>query len=151
MSPFSPNVEPEYRGEILMDQMLLPNRRVFFTVILVLFSMSIMSCGLLVNRKAEAATTFNRYLGKHKDEFIKKNGPPTSCVNLASGEETCEWTRGGMSGGGSYSANTGYGGSSVSTWEHRIIYTYDRDHMAREWSYRGALGAFSNADYPDQR
>jgi hypothetical protein len=134
-----------------MGRTILTTQCLFLMVALVLSSLLIASCGLFVNRKAEAATTLNRYLGKHKDEFIKKNGPPTGCTTLATGEETCEWIRSGMSGGGSYSANTGHADSSVSTWEHRVIYTYDRDRIAREWSYRGNLGAFSNTDYPDIR
>jgi hypothetical protein len=87
---------------------------------------------------------WNQWLGKTKDERIKDMGPPDKCAVLDSGEEVCEWRRGGVSGGGSYNPYTGVGDSSVSSWEHRIIFTYDKDRIARAWSYRGSLGQRSS-------
>ena len=84
---------------------------------------------------------WDQWLGKSKDERIKKEGPPDKCASLTDGGEVCEWRSGGVSGGGSYSAHTGYGSSSVSSWEHRILFTYDCDHIARAWSYHGTLGS----------
>lgn len=84
---------------------------------------------------------WNQWLGKSKDERIKKAGPPDKCASLTDGGEVCEWRSGGVSGGGSYSAHTGYGSSSVSSWEHRRLFTYDRDHIARAWSYQGTFGS----------
>lgn len=84
---------------------------------------------------------WNQWLGKFKDERIKKAGPPDKCASLTDGGEVCEWRSGGVSGGGSYSAHTGYGSSSVSSWEHRRLFTYDRDHIARAWSYHGTFGS----------
>jgi len=40
----------------------------------------------------------------------------------------------------------GYGSSSVSSSEHHRIFTYDRDHIARAWSYRGSWGQRSSRD-----
>ncbi len=88
----------------------------------------------------EMAPLWDQWLGKTKDERIKSEGPPDKCEVLVTGEEVCEWRSGGISGQGSYSAHSGYGQSSSSSWEHRRIFTYDKNHIARAWSYRGSLG-----------
>jgi hypothetical protein len=87
---------------------------------------------------------WNQWLGKTKDERIKIAGPPDKCATLSDGGEVCEWSSGGVSGGGSYSAHTGYGSSSVSSWQHRRIFTYDPNHIAIAWSYQGNLGQRSS-------
>lgn len=89
---------------------------------------------------------WNQWLGKTKDERIKKIGPPDKCATLSDGGEVCEWSSGGVSGGGSYSAHAGYGASSVSSWQHRRIFTYDTNHIAIAWSYQGSLGQRSSQD-----
>lgn len=91
-----------------------------------------------------AELQWNQWLGKTKDERIKAVGPPDRCETLTTGEEVCEWRSGGVSGGGSYS--DGQGSSSVSSWEHRRIFTYDRDHITRSWSYSGSLGQRHSKD-----
>ena|SRR2546427_3166326 len=99
------------------------------------------SCGAYYKEQLDAMEPqWNQWIGKTKDERIKAMGPPDKCETLTTGEEVCEWRSSGVSGGGSYSAQTGYGSSSVSSWEHRRIFTYDRDHIARSWSYRGSWG-----------
>ena len=105
-----------------------------------------LSCEAYYQEKLdEAEVGWNQWLGKSKDEIMKKAGPPNLCSPLTDGGEVCEWRSGGISGGGSssYNAYTGFGGgsSSVSSWEHRRIFTYDRDHIARAWSYQGTLGS----------
>lgn len=92
----------------------------------------------------EMESKWNQWLGKTKDERMKADGPPSKCLLLSDGGEVCEWVSGGVSGGGSYNPYTGFGDSSVSSWEHRRIFTYDRDHIARAWSYRGSLGQRSS-------
>jgi len=87
---------------------------------------------------------WNYWLGKTKDERVMKQGPPDKCAALTDGGEVCEWRAGGVSGGGSYSAHTGYGASSVSSWEHRRIFVYDRDHVTQAWTYRGVWGERSS-------
>ena len=99
--------------------------------------------------REESAARFNKWLGKHKDERIKAIGPPVKCAVLSSGEESCEWSKSGISGSGS--ASGGQGSSSFSSWEHRVIFTYDREGIARQWSYNGNLGSFTSADYPVSR
>ncbi len=99
--------------------------------------------------REEQAARFNSWLGKHKDELIKKVGPPEKCAVLSSGEESCEWSKRGISGGGS--ASGGQGSSSFSSWEHRVVFTFDKDGIARQWSYNGKFGSFTSADYPVSR
>lgn len=87
---------------------------------------------------------WSQWLNKTKDERIKIAGPPDKCASLSDGGEVCEWSSGGVSGGGSYSAHTGYGSSSFSSWQHRRIFTYDSNHIAIAWSYQGILGQRSS-------
>ena len=49
--------------------------------------------------RKEMAARFNQWLGKHKDERIRTKGPPDKCATLSSGEEACEWSQRGVSGG----------------------------------------------------
>ncbi len=116
--------------------------------ILTLLLLMMLASGCSLTREAynqekldEWEVRWNQWLGKSKDERIKNIGPPDLCSSLTDGGEVCEWRSGGVSGDGSYSAHTGYGASSVSSWEHRRIFVYDRDHIARAWSYQGTLGA----------
>src|SRR5437867_642935 len=99
--------------------------------------------------REEQAESLNKWLGKHKDERIRTKGPPDRCTALSTGEESCEWTKRGISGGGS--ASGGQGSSSFSSWEHRAVYTFDREGIARQWSYNGYWGSFTSADYPVSR
>jgi hypothetical protein len=117
-------------------------------ILFLLFSVSIAACshslcesGLYCSAQEQldrAEPQWNQWLGKTKDERIKALGPPDKCETLTTGEEVCEWRSGGVTGGGSYSNE--HGSSSVSSWEHRRIFTYDRDHIARSLSYSGSLG-----------
>ncbi len=86
---------------------------------------------------------WNQWLGKSKDERIKKEGPPDICSPLTDGGEVCEWRESGVSwgGGGYYSGNFGQSSVKGSSWMHRRIFTYDRDHIARAWSYQGKYGS----------
>jgi hypothetical protein len=71
-------------------------------------------------------------------------GPPDRCSPLTDGGEVCEWREGGVTGGGS-------GGSySVSSYLHKVIYVYDREHIARSWSYRGNYGARESKSIPEE-
>jgi hypothetical protein len=97
-------------------------------------------CGPYYDEKLdEARSEWDYWLGKSKDDRIKSVGPPTTCALLTTGEEVCEWRDGGMSGGGSY--NPAFGGSSsVSSYVHSRIFTYDTNGIAVAWSYRGTWG-----------
>jgi hypothetical protein len=97
-------------------------------------------CGPYYQEKLdESRTRWDYWLGKSKDDRIKSVGPPTACSMLTTGEEVCEWAEGGVSGGGSYNPTFG-GSSSVSSYAHRRIFTYDQNHIAVAWSYRGTWG-----------
>jgi hypothetical protein len=85
-------------------------------------------CGALY--REEQAARLNKWLGKHKDERVKTIGLPDRCAVLSSGEETCEWIKRGI------------------TWEHRMVFTFDKDGIAQQWSYNGHNGSFTSADYP---
>ena len=98
------------------------------------------NCGPLLD---EAQVGWDGWLGKSKDDRIKSIGLPASCTTLTSGEEMCEWRDGGVSGGGSYNPNFG-GSSSVSSYEHKRIFIYDKNHIAVGWSYQGSWGTRSS-------
>jgi hypothetical protein len=87
----------------------------------------------------EARLDWDFWIGKSKDDRIRSLGPPTTCAMLTTGEEVCEWRDGGVSGGGSYDPTFG-GSSSVSSYVHRRIFTYDQNHIAVAWSYHGTWG-----------
>lgn len=96
-------------------------------------------CGPWYNEQLEkSAIGWNSWLGKLKDQRIREFGLPDSCVKLETGEEVCEWRVSGFRGSGSYSG--GSGSSHVASYEHRVTFTYDRDHIARIWNYRGDWG-----------
>lgn len=98
-------------------------------------------------RLDELALKWNAAIGtRSKDDQIKKAGPPERCATLKDGNEACLWRFGGVSGGGSYSNISGQGSSSVSSWEHRLTWTYDKDGIAREWSYGGSWGQRTSKD-----
>jgi hypothetical protein len=94
--------------------------------------LGLFGCGAMHLDQAEVE--WNSQIGHTKDELIKENGPPESCATLKSGEEVCAWVRRGerMYVGG----NSGSG----STWEHRIIYTFNTKGMVTGWSYKGSWG-----------
>ena len=79
--------------------------------------------------KRRMAETLDYFLRKSKDERIRVIGAPDKCTGLNTGEEICAWT------------------AKASSSEQHITYTYDKDGIARSWSYRGALGQFTNANY----
>jgi len=97
------------------------------------------SCsGYYEEKLDEVEPKWNSWIGKTKDEYIKREGPPDRCTTLDSGEEVCQWRKGGISGGGNYSG--GRGQSQVSSWQHSLNWTYDCHHIARHWAYNGNLG-----------
>jgi hypothetical protein len=95
---------------------------------------------------------FDKWIGKHRDQRIKVAGPPGRCFILESKEEVCEWVKSGVSGEGhsAYDGNIGYGGgySEVSSWEHRVLFIYDTDHIATSWRYSGDWGQFESGRKP---
>ena len=80
--------------------------------------------------KARMGESLNYFLGKSKDERIRVIGKPDACSQYNTGEEACEWTP-----------------KASSSGQQRVVYTYNRDGLARAWSYSGPLGQFTNADY----
>jgi hypothetical protein len=91
--------------------------------------------------KADIAEQLNKWLGKSKDERVKRYGPPMKCVYLNSKEEVCEWFYGGVEGSGSGNS------SSISSWERHIVYTFDEKGMAQTWNLTGSLGEMSSSQY----
>ena len=79
--------------------------------------------------KRRMAETLNYFLGKPKDERIRVIGAPDKCIVLNPGGEICEWK------------------PKASSSEQHITYTYDRDSIAKSWSYQGVYGQFTNANY----
>lgn len=87
----------------------------------------------------------NPWLGKSKDERVKMVGAPTQCIRLNTGEEICDWVR-----RGPYDSNIDcppdgiYGGhrceQTASPEKHHLIFRYDRQGIAHEWSYQGSRG-----------
>jgi hypothetical protein len=129
------------------------SRIVFFVLLVVAISLS--GCGLRQLKEARAAaeidSKLNPWLGKTKDERIRRLGPPTQCAPLSNGDEACSWVQGGVqttaidcppdyTNGGHRCS--GGGGSS---WEHRAIFVY-RSGIAQEWNYWGSLGERSSKD-----
>src|SRR5437867_4108285 len=94
-------------------------------------------CATYSDRRQEQADRLNNWLGTTKDARVIKIGAPDRCTPLKSGGEACEWIRSGMTGGGSYLEGTG--SSHVTTWEHRVVFTYDHEGIAKYWSYRGSF------------
>jgi len=70
------------------------------------------------------------FLGKSKDERIRIIGPPNACTRLTTGGEICEWSP-----------------KASSALEQHVAYSFDRDGIARGWSYRGPLGQFTHDNY----
>lgn len=97
-------------------------------------------------RLDELVPRLDSRLGQSKDAHIKRKGLPSGCTTLTTGEEVCEWRRGGATSPtmncspnivtGGQNCNTSGGGS----WEHRVMYTFDREGIAREWVYSGSWG-----------
>jgi hypothetical protein len=87
-------------------------------------------------QKTRMAGTLNYWLGRSKDERTRIIGPPQECVSFNKTEELCEWriARG--------------GGSASAPETHSFTYTYNQDHLARAWTYRGDYGQFTSAEYP---
>jgi hypothetical protein len=118
-------------------------------LLILLVSVCLVSCGLYRNK---IDSGLNPYLGKHKDEYVKAIGPPAQCSKLLTGGEACEWVRHGSEQQGvNCVRNYGTGGTDCSgrggsTWEHRVVFAYDRNGIAEEWSYRGSWGSRSSKD-----
>jgi len=97
---------------------------------------------------------FNPWLGKTKDVRINVIGPPDTCTVLSTGGEVCEWVSNGVA---STSLNCPADlihrepdcrGEVGESWEHLVLYTYDRDGVAIEWNYRGSSGQRSSGGSP---
>lgn len=71
----------------------------------------------------ESAIEWNKAIGTHKDELIKVNGSFDICSPLTDGGEVCEWR------------------VVQGSRNHRLIYTFDRNHTAQSWSYTGKYGS----------
>ena len=99
------------------------------------------------------ASAFNSWLGVSKDERIKRIGVPTACMVLSTGEEACDWVNQRLF-GKSFSYSDKFGGvgaGSLNSEEHRVTFTYDREHIARFWSYNGNLGSFTSQTPPSPK
>ena len=81
---------------------------------------------------------WNSWLGKYKDERIRKVGPPNRCAKLSNGEEVCEWIDSGVTGGGTE------GNYSVRSWSHKRLFVYDANGVAQAWEYNGSCGQHSS-------
>jgi hypothetical protein len=93
---------------------------------------------------------FNPWLGKTKDVRVNVIGPPDTCTVLNTGAEVCEWVSNGVA---SASLNCPVDlihkepdcrGGVGESWEHHVLYTYDRDGIATAWNYRGSSGQRSS-------
>lgn len=84
--------------------------------------------GIAEKRLNEMTPSWNLWLGKAKDERIRKMGPPEQCAILQTGEEVCTWAL--------FSPN----------YQQKLSYTYDRQGIAREWNYVGDWGRRSSRD-----
>ena len=103
-------------------------------------------------RLDEIVPVLDSNLGRSKDDQIKRRGLPSGCTTLTSGEEACEWRIGGTTAHttscfpnmvtGGQNCGTSGGGS----WEHRFMFTYDREGIAQEWVYSGSWGRRSSRD-----
>lgn len=89
---------------------------------------------------------FDLWLGKTKDVRINVIGPPDTCTVLNTGGEVCEWvSTGAASASLSCPADLIHRepdcpGGVGESWEHHVLYTYDRDGIATTWNYRGSSG-----------
>lgn len=88
----------------------------------------------LRDKKTEQGRSFlvdslKYWQGKPKSERVRVFGAPDACKPMATGGEVCEWTK------------------SRSLTPQAIVYAYDREGMARSWSYKGMYGQFTSADY----
>ncbi len=116
--------------------------------------MAIPGCALLQSRLANPMTeidnSLNRWLGKSKDERIRRAGPPAQCAKLSNGDEACSWVRGGVQNAAvDCPPDVVYGGHRCrggggSSWEHHVILVYDQNGIAQEWNYWGSLGERSS-------
>ena len=103
-------------------------------------------------RLDELVPRMDKWLGQTKDALIKQRGLPSGCTTLMSGEEVCEWVRGGTTAPSTSCHPNAVTGrqdcytSRGSNWEHRFLYTFDRDGIAREWLYTGYFGRRSSSD-----
>ena len=122
----------------------------FMALVVPILVLSLDGCLLHSNEalREQSRPHLNQWLGKTKDERIRKVGIPTKCVTLTSGEEICEWAAHGIS-GDSGTGGIGYS-SYVRSWEHRVWFTYTPAGIATTWRYRGAWGEMSSDDPPPQ-
>jgi hypothetical protein len=109
--------------------------------ILIAFALLIVflpGCALrdMIMWREDLDTNLNPWLGKSKDERMKRIGPPEQCAKLSDGGEVCDWVVRGVS----------YSGGNGNTWEHHAVFTYDRAGIAKEWNYRGSHGQRSSND-----
>lgn len=121
-------------------------------LIAVFLIISLPGCVLQEIRNAEMDASYNQWIGKTKDERMKRIGPPEQCAKLSDGGEVCDWVLRGVSNEsvkcppdfvhGGHQCSGGGG----TTWEHHIIFTYDRAGIAQEWSYQGSEGQRSSRD-----
>ena len=84
--------------------------------------------GMAEKRLNEMTPRWNLWLGKAKDERIRKMGPPEQCATLQTGEEVCTWV------------------VLRPNYQQRLSYTYDRQGIAQEWNYVGDWGKRSSRD-----
>jgi hypothetical protein len=93
---------------------------------------------------------FNPWLGKTKHVRMSVIGPPDNCAALSTGGEVCEWVSHGVSTASlNCPADRVHGehecrGGGGESWEHHVLYTYDRDGIATAWTYRGSSGQRSS-------
>ena len=99
--------------------------------------------------------SLNPWLGKSKGERVQIAGAPTQCTNLNTGEEICDWVR-----RGPYDLNIDcpadgmYGGRrcrrSEGVEKHHLIFRYDRNGIARQWTYWGDGGKRTSSEMGDR-
>jgi hypothetical protein len=122
-------------------------------LLIVTFSVSVAGCGPGFGNAKPWTAALNSWLGISKDERVKRVGVPTACTVLSTGEEVCDWVNHRLA-GSSFSYADKYGGVGsgfLDTEEHRVTFTYDREHIARFWSYNGSLGSFTSQAPPSPK
>ena len=100
--------------------------------------------------------SMNLWIGKSKDERVQIAGAPTQCTNLKTGEEICDWVR-----RGPYDVNIDcpadgmYGGHPCRRTEglqkHHLIFQYDRQGIARRWTYWEDGGKRASSEMGESR
>jgi hypothetical protein len=129
--------------------MVLYPRSDIITIAIVVLSTVLPGCvlrELMQERQREEITTkLNMWLGKTKDDRIRRVGSSTQCAKLNSGEETCDWVFRGVANNSLYCSQDGVcKGGGGGSWENHTIFTFDQDGIAREWNYWGSWGELSS-------